>query len=419
MSMDTPSLDANVAKREILIEKLEHALASEKLLGVKAQHRTFSFSNIFRRGAVTEKVESVAAYYDELAKLNHKISIAIGRVTNRNDRMRQFMSRQPATSSEKLARLAALSPIGENDETAFFKPEASLASDSMEQESNNEEGEMQDQPDSEMIESAANDYSTEDVSPPHPFLQLMGMANLGGGAAVTQLQPLRTSETDNIPDASNHSSTQSEQQPPSLDIEMGSETNSETEFVVSGDVINETTLADDTSNGAQKAAALEREPSSAMSKKKHVTAHGSKKLVGGSSAGKIISRNVTSGAKIVTELSFGGVKQVKKVAEVGAQHALKAADLGLSSAKKAAEIGVSTLQYAPDLASTLKETAAFIAPVLAGKEEGAPKPAGFVVFRSLFTCHAARQMLQHATGKFVVADRVPLIETNKMKALTH
>ena len=122
-------------------------------------------------------------------------------------------------------------------------------------------------------------------------------------------------------------------------------------------------------------------------------------MSGSRSAGSIVSRNVTNGAKKVTELSLGGVKHVKKVAEVGAQHALKAADLGFSGAKKAAEIGVSTLQYAPDLASTLKETAAFIAPGLAGKEEGAPKTAGFVVFRSLFACQAARQMLQHATGE--------------------
>ena len=93
---------------------------------------------------------------------------------------------------------------------------------------------------------------------------------------------------------------------------------------------------------------------------------------------------------------------VKKSTKV-ARDALKGADLvvskGMSKAKRAAELGVQNLQRAPELAMKVAGTAAAIAPMLRIKDEGAPREAGFVVFRDLYSTHAARQMIQYHKGK--------------------
>ena len=65
----------------------------------------------------------------------------------------------------------------------------------------------------------------------------------------------------------------------------------------------------------------------------------------------------------------------------------------------AKEFSRQKIQQAPELASKLTDTAAAIAPILRRKEDGAPRNAGFVVFRDLYTTHAARQMLHHPSGK--------------------
>ena len=77
-----------------------------------------------------------------------------------------------------------------------------------------------------------------------------------------------------------------------------------------------------------------------------------------------------------------------------------------SGVKMAAELGLSTLQQAPDLGKTvgasLVSSAAAVVPLRFGRSEGEPRAAGFVVFRDLYTTQAARQMLQHHVGKYLL-----------------
>jgi hypothetical protein len=105
--------------------------------------------------------------------------------------------------------------------------------------------------------------------------------------------------------------------------------------------------------------------------------------------------HVSDGVKKVRDL---GVHGVKRAADLGVNSAKKAADLGVNSAKKAAEFGVQKIQRAPELATKIAGSAAAIAPGLRSKQDGAPREAGFVVFRDLYTTHAARQMLQYPSG---------------------
>jgi hypothetical protein len=398
MAMDTPSLDADVAKREILVEKLEHAIAKERILGVTSKHRVLSLGNFFRRGVVTEKVDSVAAYREELDKMNNKISLAVGRITNRNHRMRQFMNKQPASTSGRILSVPALSPIGEQDQEVRFNPEESLGGESIEYlfgdhgETDQEQVsvESESQADSEMgdTEPETKGYLHRKDTPAHPFLQLVGMSEFCDDGTTTQ--PISESiQTNRATSMETRDGAQLQ------DIETGnrSETKRDgghrvqegTERWQNADSVNNSSgskiyVPPAGSNtwiaGPSRSSSGQRSMSKFSQRMKHSASAG---VVGG-----------------VRKVS-GRVKQVKMATGKGVQSAVKAADMGIS---KAAEIGALHLQRAPKLASKLKESAAFIAPVLAGKDDGAPRNAGFVVFRTLFTCQAARQMLQHSSGKF-------------------
>jgi hypothetical protein len=83
IAMDIPSLESKVAKREKLIQDLEHALALEQLTGVTQMHRTGSL----------RKVLSVETYQAELAVLNKEIALRIGKVLNFNHRLRRHLKR--------------------------------------------------------------------------------------------------------------------------------------------------------------------------------------------------------------------------------------------------------------------------------------------------------------------------------------
>jgi hypothetical protein len=83
IAMDIPSLESKVAKREKLIQDLEHALALEQLTGVRQMHRTGSL----------RKVQSVETYQAELAVLNKEVALGIGKVLNVNHRLRRHLKR--------------------------------------------------------------------------------------------------------------------------------------------------------------------------------------------------------------------------------------------------------------------------------------------------------------------------------------
>mmetsp|Transcript_15208 Transcript_15208/g.28430 ORF Transcript_15208/g.28430 Transcript_15208/m.28430 type:complete len:1275 (+) Transcript_15208:241-4065(+) len=112
VAMNIPKLEAKVAKRQAVLEKLEHAMAEEKVKGTVKKHRTFNIqhatSDIAR---VTESVESVRAYRNELEDLNKAISLEIGNVRNSNHRLRRHLTRQKSDSNVLRGRL--LTPADE------------------------------------------------------------------------------------------------------------------------------------------------------------------------------------------------------------------------------------------------------------------------------------------------------------------
>jgi hypothetical protein len=138
-----------------------------------------------------------------------------------------------------------------------------------------------------------------------------------------------------------------------------------------------------------------------------------------------VGQNVTQSVKKVGTLGVQGVKRVgsgtklvgtavranadavasnlKKAGELGVHGVLTAGTFGVTSVKKAAEVGIMKIQQAPDfgvsLAATAAASAAAMVPIRIAKGDGIPREAGFVVFNDLYATHAARQMLQHSSGK--------------------
>jgi hypothetical protein len=103
------------------------------------------------------------------------------------------------------------------------------------------------------------------------------------------------------------------------------------------------------------------------------------------------------GAKKAADL---GVQRAKKAADLGVHGMKKAADLGVHGVMKAGQLGVQNIQRAPALATKLTDTAAAVAPMLRSQADGAPREAGFVAFRDLYSTQASRQMLQHPSRMY-------------------
>jgi len=342
---------------------------------------------------VTEKVDSVEAYRKELDKLNHKISMAIGKITNRNHRMRQFLSKQQTKTSGKLLSVPVLSPLSEHEDEIFFHPEDSLGDDDIEYLFGS-------QRDEELGETKVEDPNHADTvltpeemgeiyrkdSPPHPFLQLVGISKMRD-EECPDTQPNTESFPGNSGSADsgdvvteNGGATGGNSVG---DLGMGDGSGSVAQLSVESLEQGGLSVANDSTNSSlHKSFASLKSPGKSVRVLSDRVMHGA-------------STGVTTGMKRVS----GGVKHVKKATNVGMHAAAKVADKGFSTAKKAAEKGVSKLHHAPELAYKLKESAAFIAPALAGKEDGGPRNAGFVVFSGLFPCQAARQMLQHQKGE--------------------
>jgi hypothetical protein len=118
-------------------------------------------------------------------------------------------------------------------------------------------------------------------------------------------------------------------------------------------------------------------------------------------------KRVGSGTKIVGTVVRANADAVasnmKKAGGLGVQSVRTAGTYGVTSVKKAAEVGIMKIQQAPDfgasLAATAAASAAAMVPIRMAKGDGIPREAGFVVFNDLYTTHAARQMLQHPSGK--------------------
>jgi hypothetical protein len=93
VTMDIPGLDAKVARREVVVRKLEHTVALERKKGRTKTHRKIGF----RRGL--EKVESVSVFETELKKLNKDIERSVGKLMNSNHRFRSKLNRNTASNN--------------------------------------------------------------------------------------------------------------------------------------------------------------------------------------------------------------------------------------------------------------------------------------------------------------------------------
>jgi hypothetical protein len=100
VAMNIPKLEAKVAKRDVVLQKLEHAMAEEKLNGKVKKHRTFQIKKATSDiKNISQTVESVQAFRKQLDDLNKSVSLDIGKVRNSNHRLRCNLAKQNADSN--------------------------------------------------------------------------------------------------------------------------------------------------------------------------------------------------------------------------------------------------------------------------------------------------------------------------------
>ena len=95
VAMDIPALEAKVAKRDNLVEKIESIMALERKTGFTKTHREVKL----HKGEGVKKVESIRTYMKQLERLNHQITLAAGHITRSNHRMRQHLTRSSTTNN--------------------------------------------------------------------------------------------------------------------------------------------------------------------------------------------------------------------------------------------------------------------------------------------------------------------------------
>lgn len=355
IAMDIPKLEAKVAKRKTVIQKLEHAIAEESIKGVVKTHRTFNLQNATdKEKRVTESVESVQAYRKELEELNKQISLEVGRIRNQNDPLRRHLSKQKGGSD--LLRGRALTLDYDDCPAAEENEEVTI----------------------EFLES-------KDL----PMLD-----DSQGGADMEYAYPFSdVSETE-------HTATAGDD-----DLEMGTIEESkpvdwpaEVETLENVDTRDETTsevmelkcqdIDDARFANPRSTRSLASSASNSASRLKNRASSSMQRVSG--------SLHHLKPPPVNVETLTGGVKRARDLSVYGSK---KVRDLGISGAQMAADKAKNAAAKAPRLASSLAENAAAIAPILRLKGEGAPREAGFVVFDGLFLTQAALQMLQHPVGK--------------------
>jgi hypothetical protein len=96
----------------------------------------------------------------------------------------------------------------------------------------------------------------------------------------------------------------------------------------------------------------------------------------------------TAVKKVIQDVNADAVAtNLKKVGTIGVQGVRSAGSFGVTSVLKAADFGI--------------QNASAVVPIRINKEEGQARDAGFVAFNDLFTTNAARQMLQHPSGRLM------------------
>jgi hypothetical protein len=98
VTMDIPSLEAKVVRRNHLVEKMEHVAALERKKGFKQTHHTIKL----RTGEGMKRVDSLQTFTEELISLNSTIALEVGHITRSNHRMRQHLGKLQPSRQLKL-----------------------------------------------------------------------------------------------------------------------------------------------------------------------------------------------------------------------------------------------------------------------------------------------------------------------------
>jgi hypothetical protein len=453
IAVEIPKLGAKVARREKILEKLEHAMALEKKKGVTQTHLTYRFSLIEQESSShrVQKVDSVEAYKVELKTLNREISLEIGGIVNSNHRLRHHMMKSKTTNIKGQQLDLQLSPTtsgceGAGDgrdsfynssvtlESSLGKIPPSSCSEQLDSicEDNGEgvvigdlptnEG-CEDQIVFEMIQEAESSPTVNAElktmaddgpmqrrnSPTNPLLEIFGLTSLFDNAA-------RNPTEETTPSDSTCSIT------PTIDSKDSPETSDDiADYTADEEEFNEN---DDAELDIEKPSQHDEENPKQVSFSKTLDGIASTNsglpgieeefrnrrngigLAGGAQASVSMSRRnanrhagivggaLSKSAEVVSVRLKKAVHDVKP--EMVTQGVKRMGSLGVQGVRNATEIGISAVGSG---AATILASAAAVAPVLSSGEDGQPRSAGFIVFRDLFTTHAARQMLQHPSGK--------------------
>jgi hypothetical protein len=392
ITMDIPKLEAKVARRKTLVRKLEHAIAEEKMKGIVKTHRTFKLQNARAKNMpLSESVETVQTYRQQLDELNIEISRAIGRIRNQNHRLRRHMSK--ANASNDLLRGRALTldeDINRPPSTREIVLEESDSEDQIEV-AGDDPGEP-----NAFMKSAWSpiDISTSDTIDFHAAADLPEEGTRMEGLHDVEMGKIEESKSFEPPesklidsklticdfDATSGDDQESQKVYQSTVPERfekdvdGSGTNELTEKLTERTQLSSTTNVLPPSN-----------PLSTVTKRASMAVQ--------RASGSLTKRTCNS-----VDTIAGGVK---KATDLGVYGSKKVRDLGISGAQMAADGAKKTAIKGIQRAQTsFVENAAAIAPILRSKGEGAPRDAGFVVFEGLYLTQAALQMLQHRDGMF-------------------
>mmetsp|Transcript_12969 Transcript_12969/g.31598 ORF Transcript_12969/g.31598 Transcript_12969/m.31598 type:complete len:1086 (-) Transcript_12969:153-3410(-) len=442
VAMDIPKLEAKVEKRRRLVERLEHAIAEERIKGIVKKHRTFKLQNAAaKKMPLSESVESVQTYRKHLDELNTEIATEVGRIRNRNHRLRRHLSKSNASNDllrgraltlEECELPSSINEIEDIDETSEEVEEKyphQVVNNDLDGPNNNIE------PRSSSTElSTSDDNDDEDeVEDVHATTK-----NLAGDLTTTGMLEVPDVEMGTIDEFSTchppeESKTEADpsvvpdfmEYAPNFMSYDSSESelndwrdksNSSIEFqgpqattnLPTPSEISETDIDASDRNVARKENTDTNEklsssfgnlalsnPLSSLTKRASLPVQ---------RAASSLTKRTSSLAPSVDTIS-GGVKKAK--------------DLSLYGTKKVRDIGMSGAQLAVDGAKTTAiegikraqtqfvENAAAIAPILRSKGEGAPRDAGFVVFDGLYLTQAALQMLQHPDGTKMLVEEAP------------
>jgi hypothetical protein len=408
MAMDIPSLAAKVARREKVIEKIEHTLAEEKKKGIVKTHRTFKLKNTTNKEEkVTEKVQSVETYRSELRALNKDIALAIGKVTNQNDRMRHFMSKNKGASKLTVAdtanddETASIVVDTDGEETLnngsrlkMLAMESSEYSDDENLESimeisqnsptklsmlpdggvpqDRKDVESETQTSSERLLSRIS-FLRQDSSAPHPFLQIFGLDSVldttkpsDGGSVTTGFSQSGSNKAGHISrDEASGEETwfeartgePSEKDDSILHVREGLKEGQNT--------LESNTLRLKELDASQKLATQSSEKTTAIEKRtnKGLTDADSKidRMEAGEKTNQDLSRSTISIGSRDSSRSGGSSRWKRRPRtsasrlsstlrnSVNVENVKKVADLGVHGAKKAADLGVQRAKKAADL----------------------------------------------------------------------